>query len=263
MTFLLHWPLWLSALTLYVLFGACALVLSVGVANWVRRQPARLTAVTGIVGTVGAAMTAGFLVWMGLLATLELRDIDSAERATRAEAAALHALDVLAARTAPGAVAGWHAQLATYGEQVLAREWPTMSQLGPDAATAATLDALHGELYQRFAGEPDQLRRALGEALQDLVAAREARLLVASGHIPAIMWYASLICAFIVLLFAALVHAHLPMASRWITVMLGLLIAVEVHAVYVIDRPFVGAISVSDAPLRTTVLQLQKAGARS
>lgn len=263
MTFLLHWPLWLSALTVYALFGIFALILSVGVANWVRREPARLTAVSGIVGTVGAAMTAGFLFWMGLLATLELRDFDNAEQAIHAEAAALRTLDVLATRATPGVAAGWHGQLAAYGEHVLTREWPTMSRLGPDAATAARLDTLYGELFQRFASEPEELRRALGQALHDLVAAREGRLLVASGHIPGIMWYASLMCAFIVLLFAALVHAHLPMASRWITVMLSLLIAVEVHAVYVIDRPFVGAISVSDAPLRAAVQQLQKVGARS
>ena len=95
MSFLLHWPLWVSALLVYALFLAVALGLVFVVGRWVRRQPARETVVGGLVPPVGAAMTAGFLVWMALLANTEVRDIDDAERAVHAEAAALHALGVL------------------------------------------------------------------------------------------------------------------------------------------------------------------------
>ena len=79
MSFLLHWPLWASALLVYALFLAVALGLVFVVGRWVRRQPARETVVGGLVPPVGAAMTAGFLVWMALLANTEVRDIDDAD----------------------------------------------------------------------------------------------------------------------------------------------------------------------------------------
>ena len=114
MSFLLHWPLWASALLVYALFLAVALGLVFVVGRWVRRQPARETVVGGLVPPVGAAMTAGFLVWMALLANTEVRDIDDAERAVHAEAAALHALGGWAAPPRPPLPpAGTHS-------------WPTM-----------------------------------------------------------------------------------------------------------------------------------------
>jgi hypothetical protein len=103
---------------------------------------------------------------------------------------------------------------------------------------------------QRFAAEPPELRGALERGVQALSAARDMRLTVAAGHIPVLLWRAMLICAVIVLAFAALTHANQARASRWMTLLLGLFIGVQVHAVYVIDRPFEGAIAIGDAPLR-------------
>ena len=48
-------------------------------------------------------------------------------------------------------------------------------------------------------------------------------------------------------------------SSRWICLLMGLFIGVQLHAVYVIDRPFVGAVATSDAPLRNVVQLLQGA----
>ena len=262
MTSVLTWPLWLSALAFYAVFAGAALALSLSAGAWVRRSPTRQAAVGGLVGTIGSPMMAGFLFWMGLMAAVELRDIDDAERAVRAEVSAVYTLNSLAANAAPAAAAGWSAQLAAYGQQVLAREWPTMSEAGADPATGRQLARLRGEALHRFAAEPPELRSAISQGVQALSHARDTRLTVAAGHIPTLMWRAMLICAFIVLLFAALAHANQSRASRWITLLMGLFIGVQVHAVYVIDRPFVGAIVISDAPLRAAVQVVQAAGGR-
>lgn len=262
MTFLLHWPLWASAVLVYALFVGVALALATLVSHWARRQPARETAVGGLVPPVGAAMTAGFLVWLALLANIELRDIDDAERAVQTESAALHSLGVLGRAAAPAASAGWHAQLADYAQHTLASEWPRMSDGGGYAGAQSRLDRLKTEAITRFAAEPPELRAALRQAVQSLADARQARLTVAAGHIPSVVWYALLVSAGIVLLFAALVHARSPRSARWIGTLLALMIAAQVHAVYVIDRPFVGVVAVSDAPLRDALRQLQGAGAR-
>ena len=261
MSFLLSWPLWLSALFIYAVFTGVALALSIGASTWVRRWPQRQAAVGGLIGTIGSPMMAGFLFWMGLTAAVELRDIDDAERAVRSEVTALYTLNTLAASAAPAAAAGWSAQLADYGQKVLAREWPAMSWSGADADTGRQLGRLRGELLRRFAAEPSELRGALGQALQALSAARDSRLTVAAGHIPALVWRAMLICALIVLAFAALAHANQSRSSRWLLLLMGLFIGVQVHAVYVIDRPFVGAIAVDDAALRDAVRVFQD-GAR-
>ena len=167
MSFLLHWPLWASALLVYALFLAVALGLVFVVGRWVRRQPARETVVGGLVPPVGAAMTAGFLVWMALLANTEVRDIDDAERAVHAEAAALHALGVLGSTAAPAAAAGWNAQLADYAQRVLAHEWPRMAQ-GGDDGTSQQLDRLRTESLTRCAAESPELRAGLREGVQAL-----------------------------------------------------------------------------------------------
>jgi hypothetical protein len=92
MTVVLYWPLWLSSLAFYAVFAGAALALSLAASAWVRRSPARQAAVGGLVGTIGSPMMAGFLFWMGLMAAVELRDVDDAERAVRAEVSAIHAL---------------------------------------------------------------------------------------------------------------------------------------------------------------------------
>ena len=256
MKFLLHWPLWLSAAFVYGLFVALALTLATGIGVWARRRPVREAAVAGLVPPVGAAMLAGFLVWLALLASIELRDVDDAERAVAAEAAALRTLGLLGGIAAPAASAGWPGQLADYAGHALANEWPGMSERGPDAGTAARLDAVQRGALMRFAAESPELRAALRQAAQALVDARQARLGVAAGHIPQVIWTALLSCAVIVLSFAALIHARQARAGRWIATLLGLLIGVQVHAVYVIDRPFLGTVSVSEAPLRAAIRQL-------
>lgn len=262
MSFLLHWPLWASALLVYALFVGAALAVATLISAWARRHPARETAVGGLIPPVGAAMTAGFLVWLGLLANIELRDIDDAERAVMTESSGLRALGVLGSAAAPPARAGWHAQLADYAQHALADEWPRMSDGGPDAETQLRLDRLRTEVITRFVAEPPELRAALRQAVQSVAEARQARLVVAAGHIPNVIWHALLICAAIVLVFAALVHARQPRAARWIGTLLALMIAVQVHAVYVVDRPFVGVVAVSDAPLRAALQHLQGAAAR-
>ncbi len=262
MGFLLHWPLWASALWVYGLFVAAALAVATLICGWVRGHPAREAAVGGLVPPVGAAMTAGFLVWLALLANVELRDIDDAERAVSAEAAGLRTLGLLGSAAAPAASAGWHAQLADYAQHTLTREWPRMSDGGGDADTQARLDRLRTEAITRFAAEPPELRAALRQAVQSVAEARQSRLVVAAGHIPSIIWHALVICAGVVLVFAALVHGRQPRSARWIGTLLAMMIAVQVHAVYVIDRPFVGVVAVSDAPLREALQQLQRAAAR-
>ncbi|MEZ5606543.1 MAG: hypothetical protein R3E52_05330 [Burkholderiaceae bacterium] len=257
---LLSWPLWLSSLVFYAVFAGAALALSLAASAWVRREPTRQAAVGGLVGTIGSPMMAGFLFWMGLMAAVELRDLDEAEHAVRAEVSAIYTLNNLGASAAPATAAAWSADLAAYGQQVLTHEWPAMTWSGADAATGRQLARLRLAVLQRFAAEPPELRGALDQGVRALTAARDTRLTVAAGHIPALMWRAMLICAVIVLGFAALAHANQARASRWITLLMGLFIGVQVHAVYVIDRPFVGAIAISDAPLRAAVQGVQAGG---
>lgn len=259
MSFLLSWPLWLSALFAYLIAAAAALVLSLAATAWMRRSAARLAGVAGLIATVGSPMMAGFVVWLGLTASVELRDFDDAERAVRAETTALYTLNSLASIASPTAASGWSAQLADYGHKVLTREWNAMSWSGADADTGRQLGHLRTEALRRFASESADLRAALGQALQALSAARDNRLSVAAGHLPSVVWSAMLICAVIVLTFAALTHANQPRSSRWICLMMGMFIGVQLHAVYVIDRPFVGAVAINDAPLRSAVQLLRDA----
>ena len=100
--FLLELPIWLAALAVMGVFVGSAVGLSIAARYLAGRPTWWREGFSGLVAPLGAAMTAGFLVFAALLANSGLRDKDEADRAVRAETAALHSLAVLTSLAGSG-----------------------------------------------------------------------------------------------------------------------------------------------------------------
>ena len=251
---LLDLPLWLAAIVVIGAFVSTAVGASIAMRALARRFSWWREGFSGLIAPLGAAMTAGFLVLAALLVNSGLRDKDEADRAVRAETAALHSLAVLTGLARSGAGKELRALAKSYGESVLNDEWPAMSGAGPDAAgTQHRLDALQHAALSRLGSESADLRAALWQNVRELAAARLARLNAAADHIPEITWLALLVCAGTIMTFAAMAHAHTQRSGVLFGVLLGLLLGSVILAIVIVDRPFTGAVAVSDAPIRNAL----------
>ena len=251
---LLEFPLWLAALLVIGAFVGAAIGLSVGARCLARRSNWWREGFSGLIAPLGAAMTAGFLVLAALLVNSGLRDKDEADRAVRAETSALRSLAVLTSLARTGAGRDLRTSVKVYGASVLNLEWPAMSGAGPDStATQRHLDALQHTVFSLRDSEPAELRAALQQTVRELVIARLARLNAAADHIPEITWFAVLICAATIMTFAAMAHAHTQRSGILFGFLLGLLMGSVILAIVIVDRPFSGAVAVSNEPIRSAL----------
>lgn len=196
-------------------------------------------------------MTAGFLVLAALLMNSGLRDKDEADRAVRAETAALRSLAVLTSLARSGPGKELRTMVKVYGESVLNGEWPAMSGTGLDhAGTHQRLDALQHAAFFTLESESGDLRTALQQNVRELAATRLARLNAAADHIPEITWLALLVCAGTIMTFAAMAHAHTRRSGMLFGLLLGLLLGSVILAIVIVDRPFSGAVAVSNESIR-------------
>lgn len=246
---MLDWPLPLSGLVLIGLGVVVGVGLSVLADAWVRGRAGVAEVMRGMLPNIGAAMTAGALVWIGLLANVELRDIDDASNTVQLEAAALRRLAALQPHLSAPAAQALADGLQAYVREVAEHEWPDMDQ-GPDARAQTAHDALHVLALHRLGSEAPELRQEFNAALHDMAQARHHRLALAVDRIPGVVWVALLVSTVLVLSFSALAHTAQPLgAGRVLGALLGALLSVQLFTVWVVDRPFAGRISVSPQPL--------------
>ncbi len=246
---MLDWPLPLSGLIMVGLGIVVGVGLSVLADAWARRRAGVAEVMRGMLPNIGAAMTAGALVWIGLLANVELRDIDDASNTVQLEAAALRRLVALQPHLSAPVAETLADSLQAYVRGVAEHEWPGMGK-GPDARAQAAHDALHLLALHRLGSEAPELRQAFNAALSDMAQARHRRLALAVDRIPGIVWVALLASTVLVLGFSALAHTAQPRGSgRALGALLGALLSVQLFTVWVVDRPFAGSISVSPQPL--------------
>lgn len=248
---LLELPIWLSAFAVIGAFVGTAVGLSVVARFLARRSVWWKEGFSGLVPPLGAAMTAGFLVLAALLTNSGLRDKEEADRAVRAEAAAIQSLAVVTGLSRSGAGKELRALMKAYGYSVLTEEWPAMSGVQVShAGTQHRLDALQRAAFSTFESESADLRTALLQNVRDLAVARKARLDAAADHIPEVTWQAMLICAGTIMGFAAMAHAHTQRSGILFGLLLGLLLGSVMLAIVLVDRPFSGAVAVSNEPIR-------------
>lgn len=246
---MLQWPLLASATLIVGLGMSVGVGLSVLADRWVRPRARWVEIMRGLLPNVGAAMTAGALVWIGLLANVQLRDIDTASGAVQEEAAALRALGALRAQLQPPAAQALDASLRAYVDAARQFEWPRMVE-GPSVRAEAAAAALAALPQRALRSEAAELRQGIDTALRDLAQARQKRLAIAVDRIPYVVWVALVCSVVIVLGVSALTHAgQAHGAGRIMGALLGALFGIQLFTVVVVDQPFAGRVAISPAPL--------------
>ncbi len=215
---------------------------------WRSIQPALLPPL-GIIFGLFVAFTAA-QVW---------GDTARANEAVNGEASALRSVVVFAAELPPPLEQQIRGLLREYIEDAARREWPLMArraaELGPAPRPLAS--ALH--LVLHFVPESagaQVAQQQLASALERVLDARRQRILISLSQVNWLKWTCLLVQAACALLLVALVHAE----RRAALLALGIFATGVAACVLVIvahDRPFIGQISVTPAPLLQVLADLR------
>jgi hypothetical protein len=198
------------------------------------------------------ALMAGQVILCALLMSSVWKDLGTAQQSVLQEARALNfAAKLVDIKSHPA----WRPAIAAYATIVAEREWKSMSDGVEDPEARRVLDDMHRIVIDGWPGQTVSLRTALGSALQEIEIARQNRLMAAVDFIPDEVWLSVMLSALAVLIFSAMLLAHVPNTARVTSTLLSLVIGIMWFSVLAVDRPFVGKISISSAPIAKLKVQ--------
>jgi hypothetical protein len=145
---------------------------------------------------------------------------------------------------APGAAL--HEATTAYLRSAIADDWPAMARGGESPATTRTLDVIYAELL-RFQPADVRAQVVMAEVLyqlDQLTQARRARLALASGIVPGILWVVLFLGAVVTIGFTFFFGAENLRAQSLMTGALSLLIFAGLLIIVAVDRPFSGSVKV-------------------
>jgi len=148
--------------------------------------------------------------------------------------------------------------LRDYLRALLNEEWPGLRRGGGDAPqTSLALARLQGEVEELVATFPADVRMSndIDRAMDDVQEDRAARLAIAHGGLPAVMWWV-LACLF-GLLFACAAFLQGANERHPLPVLYVAGLGLLASLLFIMDRPFQGDLSVSPAPLVKVQAQLE------
>ncbi len=192
------------------------------------------------------ALMAGQVILCALLTNSVWKDLGSAHQSVLQEARALSFASKLVDEKANPE---WRPAIAAYAKAVTEHEWESMSDGAEDPNARRILDEMHRMVIFGWPAQSVSLRSALGSALQEIEVARQNRLMAAVDFIPDEVWLSVILSALSVLIFSAMLLAHVPATARITTTLLSAVIGIMWFSVLAVDRPFIGKISVSKAPI--------------
>ena len=139
--------------------------------------------------------------------------------------------------------------------------WPAMADGVESPATNAALDAVYADLL-RFQPADDRARVMMAEVLyqlDQLTQARRARLALASGIVPGILWAVLFLGAALTIGFTFFFGTENLGAQALMTGALALLIFAGLLIIVAIDRPFSGTVTVRPEALAAALADFGEA----
>jgi hypothetical protein len=179
-------------------------------------------------------------------------DNDRASAAVSHEASTLRTVLVLASAFPGEPEAKLHDLIRTYAHETATLEWPMMARrTAPLNVTPRPLrEALHLVLSLPTTNTGQQAaQRDITSALEAALDARRQRIIVSRAEVNAVKWsclYLQAICAFLAI---ALVHCDDRLSSLVAMGLFATGVSASVLLIAAHDRPFVGQIAITPAPL--------------
>jgi hypothetical protein len=143
------------------------------------------------------------------------------------------------------------AALAVYLGSAIEDDWPAMERGEESVGTGASLDGVYAALLAVRVADPRDAV-LLAEALRQadvLTQARRARIVVADGVVPGVVWCVLFLGAFVTIAFTFFFGTASLRAQVLMTGALSLLIFSCLLIIVAIDRPFAGMVRLDPRPL--------------
>jgi hypothetical protein len=239
------WGLWLLLLALGTLLAMAGVVA-------VRRLVplAHLRRNNEVAGFKFATVGVLYAVLLAFAVLVVWEKDNDAEASVAAEAGAAAGLYRLS-NGLGGESAAVRAAIGAYLEATVTEDWPAMARGGESASAVRALDGVYAAV---LAHRPDDQRGATAQAealrqLDQLTQARRARIVVASGIVPGVIWVVLFVGAAITIGFTFFFGTENLRAQALMTGALALLILLGLLVIVAIDRPFAGSVRMEAEPL--------------
>jgi hypothetical protein len=247
--FLSSSPLWLSALLIVVvpsLAAMCGPIL-------VRRRVAleRLVENNEVAGFKFAVLGVIYAVLLGFAVIVVWEKFRDAEAAVVQEASGIVAIGRLSQGLDATSADAVRQGLTAYLKSVIADDWPAMANGTVSPHVNQTLYALYAAVLDVDQSTPRETATmsALLTELDTVTQGRRARLQMASGVVPGVLWAVLVAGAVVVMSFTSFFGTHSVRAQALMSGMLAAVMFMGLFVVVEIDHPYTGPVSVGPEAL--------------
>ena len=244
MLFLTTRPLWLSIL---LLVGLPTLLAMAGPYLIRRRvELSNLRTNNEVAGFKFATVGVTYAVLLAFAVIVVWEKFSDAENHVVHEAGAAATIYRLADGLGGQAASTVRDSLTGYLEVVINEEWPAMERGGANSAATRALSGVYVAALAYHANDAGSaaLFAEVLHQLDDLTQARRARLVLATGIVPEIVWGVLFMGAFLTIGFTLFFGTQNLPAQTLMTGMLSILVFSGLLVIVVIDYPFAGAVQV-------------------
>ena len=244
MMFLTTRPLWLSAL---LLIGLASLVTMTGPVL-VRRRVSldRLSINNEVAGFKFAAVGVLCAVLLAFAVIVVWERFADAQNDVAQEASAAVTIYRLADGIGAGPRTAIRDRLTGYLKAVIAEDWPAMEQGGASPVATHALDGIDAAVlsYSPSDGRGAAVLTEILHQIDVMTQARRARVVMASGIVPGIVWLVLLGGAVLTIGFTLFFGTENLRAQVLMTGVLSVLIFSSLLVIIAIDHPFAGSVKV-------------------
>lgn len=241
-------PLWQSGL---LVVGTGTLLGMLGPAllrRWLGIE--RLKINNEVAGFKFAVVGVIYAVILGFATVVTWEKFRDADTAVLQEAGAVTALNRLSNGLEPASAQDIQRRLHDYVTAVIVRDWPAMNSGRYSHAVTVQLDDLYGAIiaHEAHAGETAILSEMFYQ-LDQVTQARRARIAMADGIIPDVIWFILIGGALVTVLFTFFFGSASLVAQVLMNGLLSFLVFITLWVIAEINFPFTGPVQAGYKPL--------------
>ncbi|HYC09732.1 MAG TPA: DUF4239 domain-containing protein [Steroidobacteraceae bacterium] len=256
MSFLTTRPVWVL-IPLLLVFTALAMAGPLLVRRHVSLE--RLRVNNEVAGFKFATIGVLYAVLLAFVVIITWERYHDAEEALAAEAGSAATLYGLSTALDQTTGAELRSRVSAYLQSILDEEWPAMAKGHWSQATTRALRSVYQAVvrYHPTDLRDADLQQELFHELDRMTEARRERLVASEGTVPGAIWFVLFLGAALTLGFTFFFGTQNVVTQSAMTGVLAALIFSAILVVIAIDRPFTGAVVVSQQPIRAVLADMQ------
>jgi hypothetical protein len=196
-----------------------------------------------------------YAVLLAFVVVISWERFHDAENALTREAAAVATIYRLADGLDESSAAALRLHLSAYLRSVLTSDWPEMERGRSSSVTTQMLSDLYEQVihYHPTTLHDSNLHAELLSELDQVTGARRERLVMGEGTVQEVVWFVLFLGATLTISFTFFFGTENLMAQSLMTGVLAAIILSAVLVVIALDRPYTGAVMVSQEPIRAVL----------